>query len=89
MSASLPETSYERVKAVKDAHLQSLLAMPNVVGCGVGYRQVAGKRTDTMAIVVMVREKKPGVQLAPEDVLPTEIEGIPVDVQEVGELRAE
>jgi hypothetical protein len=88
MSDSLPEGSYERVKAVKDAHLQSLLAMQNVVGCGIGYRQVAGKRTETMAIVVMVREKMPGSQLSTEDVIPTEIEGIPVDVQEVGEIRA-
>jgi hypothetical protein len=54
----------------------------------VGYRQVGGERTETVALVVMVSRKLPAAQLAPQDVLPNEIEGVPVDVQEVGEVRA-
>jgi len=41
-----------------------------------------------VALVVMVSRKVPPHELAPQDILPREIEGIPVDVQEVGELKA-
>ena len=64
------------------------MSKANVVGIGVGYRYQAGKPTGTVALVVMVSRKVPRHALAPQDILPTEIEGIPVDVQEVGELRA-
>jgi hypothetical protein len=39
-----------------------------------------------VAIVVMVRAKVPPVELEPQDALPDQIEGIPVDVQPVGEF---
>jgi hypothetical protein len=42
-----------------------------------------------LAIVVLVRRKLPRAQLMPEDIVPAEIEGVPVDVQEVGEIRAQ
>ena len=77
---------YEHARAVKDAHLQELLAYPNVVGVGVGYRMVAGVRTDQVAVVVMVRSKQPSAGLQPDEKLPAELEGVPVDVQEIGEL---
>jgi hypothetical protein len=50
---------------------------------------VAGKQTDMVALVVMVTQKLPDWQLAAEDVIPTEIEGVPVDVQEIGWLNAQ
>ena len=64
------------------------MSKANVVGVGVGYRYQQGKPTGTLALVVMVRRKVPRHELAPQDILPTEIEGIPVDVREVGEVRA-
>ena len=82
------QTAFEQAKAVKQAHEQELLAKPNVVGVGVGLRQQKGKFTDDVAIVVMVSQKKPSPQLNQEDVIPAEIDGVPVDVQEVGEFQA-
>jgi hypothetical protein len=35
-----------------------------------------------------VREKLPLDQLAPKDVIPTELDGVPVDVQATGVFRA-
>jgi hypothetical protein len=60
-----------------------------VVGVGVGLRHTGGQRTDQVAVVVMVDRKVPLAQLRPQDRLPSEIDGVPVDVKEVGELRAQ
>jgi hypothetical protein len=78
----------QKASAVKRAYQAELMSKANVVGVGVGYRNQEGKPTDTVALVVMVSRKVPRHQLATEDILPTELEGIPVDVQEVGEPRA-
>jgi hypothetical protein len=79
---------YERAQTVKRAHEVELMGKANVVGVGVGLRQRGSVRTGEVALVVMVRQKVPRAQLAPADVIPTEIEGVPVDVQEVGEIVA-
>jgi hypothetical protein len=55
---------------------------------GIGLRQQAGESTREPALVVMVRKKIPLSQLSPDDVIPASLDGVPVDVQEVGELRA-
>jgi len=78
-----------RAQVVKQAHEAQLLGKANVVGVGVGLRSQGGELGREVAIVVMVTKKVPHQQLAPEDVLPGEIEGIPVDVQEVGEIRTQ
>lgn len=75
-----------RASAVKARHEAGLLNHPGVVGVGVGYRQRQGEFTDEVAIVVMVNQKFTPDDLDPEDVLPAEIEGIPVDVQQTGRL---
>ncbi len=81
-------TPTQKVSQVKRAYQAELMAKANVVGVGVGFRQVGGQRTETVALVVMVARKLPAEQLAPQDMLPKEIEGVPVDVQEVGEIKA-
>ena len=52
-------------------------------------RQTGGQPTGEVALVVMVKKKVPHAQLAAEDVIPMQIEGVRVDVQEVGELKAQ
>ena len=83
------QTALRKAEAVKQAYESELMSKPNVVGVGTGLRQKDGKPTDIVAVVVMVEKKLPPSQLAPEDVIPAQIEGVPVDVQEVGELRAQ
>lgn len=78
----------DRIRAVKQAHETELLTKRNVVGVGIGFRQRGGQRTNELALIVMVREKLPQTQLTVDDLIPYEIEGVPVDVQEVGEIRA-
>jgi hypothetical protein len=82
------QAAYEKAQAVKRAHEVELMGKANVVGVGVGFRQRGGARTNEVTVVVMVRQKVARAQLSPADVIPTEIEGVPVDVQEVGEIVA-
>lgn len=63
------------------------MSKANVVGVGIGRRQ--GMQGEEMVLVVMVSRKVPRRQLHPEDIIPQEIEGVSVDVREVGELAAQ
>ena len=78
----------ERVRAIKTVYEHDLMSKANVVGVGIGLRQRGGETTDEPAIVVSVTHKLPPSQLTPKDVIPRELEGVPVDVQAVGKLRA-
>ena len=83
------QIAVERAQAVRNTYQAELMKKPNVVGVGVGLRHTGGQRTDQVAVVVMVDRKVPLAQLRPQDRLPVEIDGVPVDVKEVGELRAQ
>ena len=78
----------ERLRAVKATYEANLMRKANVVGVGIGLRQREGRLTGEPVIVVSVTHKVPSSQLAPDDVIPRELEGTPVDVQAVGKLRA-
>jgi hypothetical protein len=80
---------YSRIREIKDRFEDMILIKANVVGVGIGLREQAGERLDEVCLVVMVTHKVPRVELAPEDLIPTEIEGVGVDVQTVGELKAQ
>lgn len=82
------QAATQKALAVKQAYEQELLSKPNVVGVGVGFRQAGGKATNTVSVVVMVSQKLPDEQLAPQDRIPAWIEDVPIDVQEVGEITA-
>jgi hypothetical protein len=78
-----------RIRAVKEKHEKALLGKKNVVGVGIGLRQVGGQPTEQLALTVMVRRKQPQSELARRDRIPAELDGVPVDVQEVGTFRAD
>jgi hypothetical protein len=84
----ITDEQLDRLRAVKAAHESDLMRKPNVVGVGIGLRQREGQMTEEPAIVVSVTHKVPASQLGPWEKIPCELEGIPVDVQVVGELRA-
>jgi hypothetical protein len=82
-------TRLAKIRIVKAAYEKSLMSTANVVGVGIGYRVVGGKQTHQLAIVVMVKKKMPPDALSPEDLIPERIDDVPVDVREVGELKAQ
>jgi hypothetical protein len=79
---------FNQVRNIKTRYEDELLAKPNVVGIGVGMKVKEDQQTQEMALIVMVTQKVPASELAPEDRIPREVEGIPVDVKEVGEFEA-
>lgn len=65
-----------------------LMEKRHVVGVGIGLAQLQGRYTDEPALIVMVDKKVPESELDPQDRIPHEIEGVRVDVQEVGTFEA-
>jgi hypothetical protein len=82
------EKGIEEIRAIKDRHEESLLRKKNVVGLGIGFKEVEGQETGLLSLVVMVRKKESPSQLDATDLIPSEIEGVPLDVKEVGEIVA-
>ena len=76
------------IRQVKAKYEAILLSKKNVVGVGVGFREKGGAATDQMALIVSVLKKLPANEVGIADLIPTELEGVPVDVKEVGEIRA-
>jgi len=79
----------KHARAVKQAHEKELMKCANVVGVGVGYQKKGGNSTGQVALVVLVTKKLSPEQLSPKDLLPSIIDGVAVDVQEVGRLAAQ
>lgn len=61
---------------------------PNVVGVGEGICTKRGKPTGERCLVVFVERKVPPAKLAKDESLPSRIEGVSVDVVEVGKIEA-
>jgi hypothetical protein len=73
---------------VKEAHKEALMAKPNVIGVGMGYKVSEGVRTEELCLVTLVRQKVPPSALQAEALVPKVIEGVRTDVIEIGEVRA-
>ncbi|WP_274556926.1 hypothetical protein [Streptomyces spiramyceticus] len=68
-------------KQARALHESQLLQLPNVTGVGTGKDEGSGADV----IVVFVTRKVPSDQLRAEDVVPEELEGVPVRVLPIGE----
>lgn len=76
------------IAAVQARHEAELLRYPNVVGVAIGIRTKRGKPTGERCLVVYVERKIPRPKLSKNELLPSEIEGVSVDVVEAGRLEA-
>jgi hypothetical protein len=74
----------QRLSAARLAHEAALLSYPNVVGVAEGVRTRRGKPTGESCLVVYVSRKLPKSKLRASERLPRELDGVPVDVVEVG-----
>ena len=77
----------DQMRSVLAAHKKGLLQLKNVVAVGLGYKTRAGRKLNTPSIVVFVSEKLPAEELAPQDLVPTEIGGVMTDVVAVGLIK--
>jgi hypothetical protein len=87
---SLPQQEQmARATAVQAKYGEELMRKAHVQGTAIGLEKVGGKYTNRAALVVMVDKKVPTDQLMPGDRIPDEIDGVPVDVQEMGVFTAQ
>jgi len=78
-----------RIAEVRARHEADLMRYPNVVGVSDGVATRGGESTGELCIVVYVSTKLPASKLAAEAVLPGEIDGVRIDVVEVGRIEAQ
>ncbi|MCP4249261.1 MAG: hypothetical protein GY778_19635 [bacterium] len=76
------------IELVKERHKESLRALANVVGLGIGPKVRGGRSTGEMAIRVFVSQKVPLDSLPESQRIPERIEGIPTDVEVMDSLQA-
>jgi hypothetical protein len=87
MDSQLP--SGWRIADVRARHEAELMRYPNVVGVADGIATRRGEPTGEQSIVVYVSRKVPAGELAADAVLPTEVDGVRVDVVEAGLIEAQ
>ncbi|MEM9954886.1 MAG: hypothetical protein AAF846_24985 [Chloroflexota bacterium] len=76
----------ERISDIQRKYVDELMQKKNVVGVGIGLAKENDEYTDEVVLVVMVEKKVDWRELDDTDVIPSEIEGVRVDVQETGQL---
>lgn len=82
----MPETPSDRERAlarvarVKRDATERLMAIPDVVAVGIGPKIVAGEATGRPAVRVFVRRKLPLDQVPPDQLIPSEIDGVDTDI---------
>jgi hypothetical protein len=69
---------------VQKKYTEMLLKIPHVMGVAIGLIKTNGAFTGEIGLVVMVDKKRPVAELAPQDQIPSELDGVHVDVQEIG-----
>ncbi|MCY4106740.1 MAG: hypothetical protein OXG02_08565 [Chloroflexi bacterium] len=82
----------ERVRAVHRIQQEmqaNLMRTQNVVGHAIGYKISRGVTTDELALVALVREKISPRQLPSSQLLPRQVDDIPLDVVAVGQVVAQ
>jgi hypothetical protein len=72
-----------KIEKILEESFEYLRRYVNVLNVNIGEEVSEGTKTGKQAIVVYVSKKKKLSQLKNEDILPDEIEGIPVDVVEL------
>ncbi|MBZ0286628.1 MAG: hypothetical protein K8I30_03370 [Anaerolineae bacterium] len=78
-----------RAQLVQQKYMEMLLKLPHVVGVGIGFVKRGGVQTGEVGLVVMVDQKISALEIDPVDKIPTELDDVPVDVQEIGQPTAQ
>ncbi len=87
-SASIEEMVV-KIQEIKAAVEEEFLDKANVLGVGIGYKEVGGKETTDLCLQVYVEKKLPQKELVAEALVPETVDGLPTDVVEVGVIEAQ
>ena len=88
MNQSEIRSQIEHIHAVKARYEAALLEKENVVSVGIGFPLREGQPVGEPGIIVSVTRKVAAHELAPEDLIPRQLEGVRVWVEEIGQPRA-
>lgn len=77
-----------KIRPLLHQHTHDLLNKSNVVATGIGYKTVAGKTTDELCVVCSVAQKLPSAKLTSNELIPTDLNGVPTDVVSTGKIVA-
>jgi hypothetical protein len=80
------QQSIDQALHVKAKYEVELLNKAHVVGLGVGVKTQDRIHGDEPCIVVMVDRMTPSWEMTPENRIPTELVGVSVDIQPIGDL---
>jgi hypothetical protein len=80
------EALIAEIKKIKEKVEDRLLQIPGVNAVGIGPKFTDGRPTDAWAITVMLNKKRPLDEIPPDEIIPSEIEGIKTDVDECGPI---
>src|SRR6266542_1562501 len=67
---------------------EELTKIPDVIGVGLGIKEVKGQLSGEVALIVYVREKIAKDQLSPSDTIPPEFAGMVTDVQHYQDIES-
>jgi len=81
-------TNLEDARKVLQQVRADLLAKPNVVATGIGYKITNGRPTDELALICSVVVKQPKKSLTAKELIPARIQNIPTDVYPSGIIYA-
>ncbi|GAB4372633.1 MAG: hypothetical protein Kow0042_16020 [Calditrichia bacterium] len=81
-------TNIEEVRSLMKAVRKELMAKPNVVATGVGYKISGGKKTTELALICSVDTKKSKESLLASELIPAQIQNVPTDVIPTGPIYA-
>ena len=79
----------DRLLSLKERAAAQLLTIPGVTAVGLGGRERDGHPTGEVVLKVFVARKRPPAELTAGETLPTEFEGVGIDVVEMPEARLE
>ncbi len=65
---------------------EEVFGLSNVVGVGIGEKEVDGQPIGKLAVKVLVYEKVDASHMAPEALVPRTVDGVPTDVEAIGEI---
>jgi len=72
----------EQLLRIKAEAQPQLFRIPGVRAVAIGHKYVAGQNTRQISIIVKVEKKRPRSEVPDSEMIPAQIEGVPVDVVE-------
>ena len=77
-----------KVQEAKRLNEEKFFALPNVLGVGVGYKDIGGKETTDLCMKVYVEKKVPKKDLSTDEIVVETADDVKTDVQETGIIDA-